>query len=161
MPSSAFYSVPRDLPSFPTRRSSDLIARSRSSDLHGQFVRRVGLHKVARNCAGGRRSAGRVIATLVIQIADEVDDAQLAAGELVLSARSEEHTSELQSLRHLVCRLLLSTLSPEIYPLSLHDALPILSPAVVPAISMVNLSDGLVCTRLPETVLAAGEAPGE
>src|ERR1039458_1442951 len=45
--------------------------------------------------------------------------------------RSEEHTSELQSLRHLVCRLLLrSELShnpapTEIYTLSLHDALPI------------------------------------
>src|SRR5437899_8436619 len=32
------------------------------------------------------------------------DDDRLAAQ---LSARSEEHTSELQSLRHLVCRLLL------------------------------------------------------
>src|SRR5262245_13958799 len=39
--------------------------------------------------------------------------------------RSEEHTSELQSLRHLVCRLLLELSSPEIYTLSLHDALPI------------------------------------
>src|ERR1035438_6788184 len=40
-------------------------------------------------------------------------------------ARSEEHTSELQSLRHLVCRLLHATAPTEIYPLSLHDALPI------------------------------------
>src|ERR1039458_4833500 len=52
--------------------------------------------------------------------------------------RSEEHTSELQSLRHLVCRLLLETTAAgrrrrllndpaptEISPLSLHDALPI------------------------------------
>src|ERR1039458_3781141 len=41
--------------------------------------------------------------------------------------RSEEHTSELQSLRHLVCRLLLEndTATAEIYTLSLHDALPI------------------------------------
>src|ERR1035438_1175925 len=39
--------------------------------------------------------------------------------------RSEEHTSELQSLRHLVCRLLLDTATTEIYTLSLHDALPI------------------------------------
>src|SRR5262245_62228551 len=30
-----------------------------------------------------------------------------AAGEATIIARSEEHTSELQSLRHLVCRLLL------------------------------------------------------
>src|ERR1039458_9189445 len=39
--------------------------------------------------------------------------------------RSEEHTSELQSLRHLVCRLLLDPAPTEIYTLSLHDALPI------------------------------------
>src|SRR5262245_51700440 len=36
--------------------------------------------------------------------------------------RSEEHTSELQSLRHLVCRLLPD---PARCSLSLHDALPI------------------------------------
>src|ERR1035441_3469068 len=44
-----------------------------------------------------------------------------------LSVRSEEHTSELQSLRHLVCRLLLENdaATTEIYTLSLHDALPI------------------------------------
>src|SRR5437016_4687246 len=39
--------------------------------------------------------------------------------------RSEEHTSELQSLTNLVCRLLLDTATTEIYTLSLHDALPI------------------------------------
>src|SRR6266576_1321346 len=50
--------------------------------------------------------------------------------------RSEEHTSELQSRRDLVCCLLLEkinslyfffndTTTPEIYTLSLHDALPI------------------------------------
>src|SRR5438034_49234 len=39
--------------------------------------------------------------------------------------RSEEHTSELQSHSDLVCRLLLASATPEIYPLSLHDALPI------------------------------------
>ena len=47
-------------------------------------------------------------------------------------SRSEEHTSELQSRLHLVCRLLLEkknffndTATTEIYTLSLHDALPI------------------------------------
>src|ERR1035438_7888810 len=40
--------------------------------------------------------------------------------------RSEEHTSELQSLRHLVCRFLHAGKHPGIYSLSLHDALPIL-----------------------------------
>src|SRR5438309_1089293 len=43
----------------------------------------------------------------------------------VLEIRSEEHTSELQSQFHLVCRLLLDTAPPSIYTLSLHDALPI------------------------------------
>src|ERR1041385_2395446 len=60
-----------------------------------------------------------------------------------LWCRSEEHTSELQSRLHLVCRLLLEkrererhgassrvfffndTATTEIYTLSLHDALPI------------------------------------
>src|ERR1035441_6612531 len=41
--------------------------------------------------------------------------------------RSEEHTSELQSLRHIVCRFLIDTGTTEIYSLSLHDALPICS----------------------------------
>src|SRR3989338_5247479 len=47
--------------------------------------------------------------------------------ELALSGRSEEHTSELQSQFHLVCRLFFfnDTATTEIYPLSLHDALPI------------------------------------
>src|SRR5690242_5725602 len=45
------------------------------------------------------------------------------------AARSEEHTSELQSHVNIVCRLLLenATPSPQTYPLSLHDALPICS----------------------------------
>src|SRR5437899_6562757 len=33
-------------------------------------------------------------------------------GDTVVEARSEEHTSELQSLRHLVCRLLLEKKKP-------------------------------------------------
>ena len=51
----------------------------------------------------------------------------------IKSTRSEEHTSELQSPDHLVCRLLLEknffndTATTEIYTLSLHDALPILN----------------------------------
>src|SRR5258708_1902395 len=43
---------------------------------------------------------------------------------------SEEHTSELHSPDHVVCRLLLvnDPATTEIYPLSLHDALPISDP---------------------------------
>src|SRR5438874_1205380 len=48
-----------------------------------------------------------------------------AAASRVPERRSEEHTSELQSRRDLVCRLLLDTPRARTYPLSLHDALPI------------------------------------
>src|ERR1039458_7328856 len=49
------------------------------------------------------------------------------SGKAASGGRSEEHTSELQSLWHLVCRLLiLPTGHPhKISTLSLHDALPI------------------------------------
>src|SRR3712207_1244313 len=40
-------------------------------------------------------------------------------------SRSEEHTSELQSRQYLVCRLLIDAPTTDIYPLSLHRALPI------------------------------------
>src|SRR5690554_3486632 len=46
--------------------------------------------------------------------------------------RSEEHTSELQSRPHLVCRLLLDPPPTLIYTLSLHDALPISLPCHSP-----------------------------
>src|SRR5690625_2378732 len=46
-----------------------------------------------------------------------------------LVGRSEEHTSELQSRGHLVCRLLLDSPLTQISTLSLHDALPISSSA--------------------------------
>src|SRR5438046_5837756 len=72
------------LHSFPTRRSSDLIPEQGTArgdqDEHGRV--RSGLHE----CAG--------------------DDQQESTGKRQ-SERSEEHTSELQSLTNLVCRLLL------------------------------------------------------
>src|SRR3990167_5468018 len=47
--------------------------------------------------------------------------------EWINQARSEEHTSELQSQSNLVCPLFFfnDTATTEIYTLSLHDALPI------------------------------------
>src|SRR5258705_10810519 len=44
---------------------------------------------------------------VVVSSDRKVQDAARRAGSAVLDLRSEEHTSELQSLRHLVCRLLL------------------------------------------------------
>src|SRR5438552_3593102 len=54
----------------------------------------------------------------------EIDPGDIPAVKLD-DFRSEEHTSELQSPDHLVCRLLLDPPSPGRYALSLHDALPI------------------------------------
>src|SRR5438105_791702 len=65
------------------------------------------------------------------QVAREVErgagraDRDRAGAEVDRAARSEEHTSELQSRVDLVCRLLLDALTTQMYTLSLHDALPI------------------------------------
>src|SRR5438045_8277629 len=81
-----------DLHSFPTRRSSDLIAAireggikivetaGRSPEQYMPALKAAGI-KVIHKCTSVRQS--------------------------LKAERSEEHTSELQSLRHLVCRLLL------------------------------------------------------
>src|SRR5947199_4638044 len=71
--------APRDLHSFPTRRSSDLDGTG--SDRNAEHDKLTDDPPVAPRGATG--------------------------GSSVSLSRSEEHTSELQSLRHLVCRLLL------------------------------------------------------
>src|SRR5262249_61815265 len=83
----SFYSSapPRDLHSFPTRRSSDLARATRP----------------ARRCARRARSARSVTALRIANCSGFFGDRLSAA------RRSEEHTSELQSLTNLVCRLLL------------------------------------------------------
>src|SRR5205814_10715819 len=91
------------LHSFPTRRSSDLFKLARLAPLlkhlavpdeAGARVR--GEFELLRQFEARRRA--RLLAERAEHAARGVED------ELV---RSEEHTSELQSLRHLVCRLLL------------------------------------------------------
>src|SRR5207244_5649789 len=89
------------LPSFPTRRSSDLVRRVEEAEL-----------AQARELAGDEA----VEAQLVPRRQAEVDVTRVALGLVELrhvgdrragGHRSEEHTSELQSPDHLVCRLLL------------------------------------------------------
>src|SRR5205823_12639156 len=96
-------SSPPTLHSFPTRRSSDLSSRGgiASDGEHtrsdaatvpepgGAPQRRHG----RAGAPGGVRRAGRAGAGALADLGDR--------------ARSEEHTSELQSLAYLVCRLLL------------------------------------------------------
>src|SRR5205814_8231451 len=84
--------APPDLHSFPTRRSSDLEAN----------VAIISMAQQARPNVTGqtedlRAQFKKVSATVVTM---------KPPGKLK-TPRSEEHTSELQSLRHLVCRLLL------------------------------------------------------
>src|SRR5437899_664772 len=108
------------LHSFPTRRSSDLVRVSR----------RVNTTENLRGCRGCSRghpllpprsrtaqpaTPEPIFATAVAGPNQLVTPHFTAIWRITLSVRSEEHTSELQSLRHLVC-----------YTLSLHDALPIL-----------------------------------
>src|SRR5205823_13909893 len=96
----------RPLPSFPTRRSSDLGPACRrhlpglthrSTDPGGLVAARAHDRALrsARRPAESVRSSDRALR--------QPQSAQLR----VLALRSEEHTSELQSLAYLVCRLLL------------------------------------------------------
>src|SRR5690349_23270933 len=81
----------RDLHSFPTRRSSDLPARA---------------GEVARAYIAGRQLLVRFTTALASVAVERVLDGLVMVG-LMAVERSEEHTSELQSRRDLVCRLLL------------------------------------------------------
>src|SRR5262249_56359760 len=96
---------PPDRPSFPTRRSSDLAdvqALVRTAGRAPQGVTSVpgsledpdALRRTFRGC------------DVVFHLAGAVD---FRNGETVerVNVRSEEHTSELQSLTNIVCRLLL------------------------------------------------------
>src|SRR5205823_14763120 len=87
------------LHSFPTRRSSDLfccaIASSRCSvETYSSLNWSASLKAWSMACDSGLESVGWI-------------EAPLCFGSRSISARSEEHTSELQSLAYLVCRLLL------------------------------------------------------
>src|SRR5690606_40728068 len=87
------FSCPRDLPSFPTRRSSDLPDRFYRYIQNFGFGRRLGVD-FPGEIAGTVLSPSRSGQTL--------QWANTGFGQ-----RSEEHTSELQSREKLVCRLLL------------------------------------------------------
>src|SRR5690606_42082786 len=88
-----------DLPSFPTRRSSDLRSTApRSVPGRGATAKSArAITSSARSQVGRLRAASaprmRVISTSSPKVASV--------------SRSEEHTSELQSRENLVCRLLL------------------------------------------------------
>src|SRR5207253_6815021 len=92
---------PLDLHSFPTRRSSDLFARRPPTVLtpHPGEAGRL-LASSAREIQKDRLAAATTLAKKSRAVT-------VLKGWGSLIARSEEHTSELQSRGHLVCRLLL------------------------------------------------------
>src|SRR5262249_56176519 len=98
---------PLALPSLPTRRSSDLNpSSSLGSVLAAQpkLARRERLGVLAHDPEAGARHGARV--ARVQKLSAVPADAAIADRATAL-LRSEEHTSELQSLTNLVCRLLL------------------------------------------------------
>src|SRR5262249_61327821 len=93
-------------PSFPTRRSSDLTIRVNRTS-HELFARPALAHEEHRHLARGNP---------IDELQELADGGALPHDRVVAVARllpaacverSEEHTSELQSLTNLVCRLLL------------------------------------------------------
>src|SRR5439155_12387410 len=61
----------------------------------------------ARSCAGGGSAHARVRYATAASAAPRAADSHAASRSTPATQRSEEHTSELQSRGHLVCRLLL------------------------------------------------------
>src|SRR5690606_41574460 len=88
----------RALHSFPTRRSSDLVRRAPGAGSPVRHESEAGRARHAPAAQGLRRSGGP---------AGPRAPAQNRLLSRWARARSEEHTSELQSRENLVCRLLL------------------------------------------------------
>src|SRR5207253_11117307 len=98
------YALHLHLPSFPTRRSSDLVDRvgadagKRRPDLAERVGEGLAPLRFGRETSVGAGNAAQ-------------EALRRRAGERIgrrrRAQRSEEHTSELQSRGHLVCRLLL------------------------------------------------------
>src|SRR5207244_12216595 len=92
--------APRDLPSFPTRRSSDL---GRGSGSFGSTRRAVGPTHTTPPLGRSGAARGRGVRARPVRAKGPLRKRVAAT----VPRRSEEHTSELQSPDHLVCRLLL------------------------------------------------------
>src|SRR5205814_9498818 len=98
---------PRDLHSFPTRRSSDLRScawltscPSEPGSAAGRVANLRRRARLAMVALGGGQTMNRYFAAIFAALA--VFAASAAHAQQPVKIRSEEHTSELQSLRHLV-----------------------------------------------------------
>src|SRR5205823_12445266 len=104
----SYLSAPlRHLPSFPTRRSSDLsILAALDVLVHCPSAPEPFGRVLAEAMAAGRPVVAARCGGIPEVVADTVTG-YLVDSDDVGAFRSEEHTSELQSLAYLVCRLLL------------------------------------------------------
>src|SRR5205823_12057422 len=94
------YSPHQDLPSFPTRRSSDLTQPMRQGCRAGPIRPPCAPLSPLRPADSKHRRGEAALGDPGFEFARPIRN-------LGRRARSEEHTSELQSLAYLVCRLLL------------------------------------------------------
>src|SRR5205814_10377883 len=98
---------PPSLPSFPTRRSSDLFAVTPIGSSPSTFTARSPCRFCGRHCVASTSSTSEV--PIPKASAPKAPCVEVCESPQTISipgwVRSEEHTSELQSLRHLVCRL--------------------------------------------------------
>src|SRR5262249_57196244 len=92
---------------FPTRRSSDLEPEEREIGMVFQDLALWPHMTVTENIAFGLRAKGFPHEQRTRRVSEMVDLVRLGDYLDAKPARSEEHTSELQSLTNLVCRLLL------------------------------------------------------
>src|SRR5207249_9025040 len=95
---------PRHLHSFPTRRSSDLVMAADSVSFGLRAGERLG---VVGESGSGKSTLALAILRM-IKPSSQISPASMRPGGVnLMTLRSEEHTSELQSRFDLVCRLLL------------------------------------------------------
>src|SRR5204862_5342102 len=100
-------SAHRPLHSFPTRRSSDLIAALLDYQFgeRGPLLRTTalsGLPPQVRSTMIDR--SNRIARRFAGMLSDGIAQGSIRAIDPLVASRSEEHTSELQSRRDLVCR---------------------------------------------------------
>src|SRR5205814_9474712 len=91
----------RDLHSFPTRRSSDLVVRELADLIEQGHEIAEGTIAAVTSALDQHHSPSEILEDVVWR------HRSTKVAPKTVNQRSEEHTSELQSLRHLVCRLLL------------------------------------------------------
>src|SRR5205807_9516580 len=96
----------RHLHSFPTRRSSDLSPEGKTDYIEADLRETDTILSAAARTLDFSKPVAILLLAVLHFIPDE-DDPYAIVRKLMDAARSEEHTSELQSPCNLVCRLLL------------------------------------------------------